>query len=370
MSLTPAELANQARKLLLSRWLAFEDAAAQTMGESTLLTADLSRDIRASVNASTKTYRYVLPTQVLAKACDPSLDCRCIQVSRSGSGAFDARSLAHGVIVPFDRTNENVLGGSSEPYANNPVRVPEISSAHRSAQRNKAGWDRLCRVLDAIEERQDPGFTLAVLDHILQAIRDRLEGASVAYAVPQRVSHTRLLPALQAYLAARSGGVRLQAIVAALFETIGARFGVFAEVRSRKPTAADTSTGQVADLECCDSSGEIALAVEVKDRELTLTQISDKTLLARGATVTELLFIAERGIRKTEHDAVSEALEHQFSSGHNVYVFQFEDFASGLLALLGEAGRRQFLTRVGDVLERYQAALSDRRAWAAALRDL
>lgn len=192
----------------------------------------------------------------------------------------------------------------------------------------------------------------------------------MAYAVPQRVSHTRLLPALQAYLAARSGGVRLQTIVAALFETIGTRFGIFAEVRSSKPTAADISTGQVADLECYDSADRLALAVEVKDRELTLTQVSDKTVLARGANVTELLFIAARGIRREERDLIPEALERQFASGHNVYIFDFEDFASGILALLGEGGRRDFLTRVGQVLERYQAPLSDRRAWAAGLREL
>jgi hypothetical protein len=364
--MTPAELADKAEKVLLARW---SDLPGKPVSGSSL-PEQLQKDIHASINATTKTYRYVLPTQVLAKVVDSSLDCRCIQVSRGGPGAFDARSLCHEVVVPFDRANDNVLGGSSEPYANNPVRVAEVSGSHRAAQRDKAGWDRLCNVLDTIDQRQDPDFTLAVLDAVLDDIRDRLEGTAVSYAVPQRVSHTRLLWSLEAYLAPRSGGVRLQAVAAGLFETIGARFSVFSDVRSAKPTAADASTGQLADIECYDAAGRLALAVEVKDRELTVTQISDKALAAREARVTELLFIGARGVRRNQSAEVLGALEHHFASGHNVYVFRFEDFAAGVLALLGEDGRREFLDRVGKVLERYQASLSDRRTWAATLTEL
>src|SRR5690242_17846258 len=59
--------------------------------------------IGRSVNSGTVTYRYVLPTQLLAKVADPSLDCRSVQVAAGVPGAFDARSLCHKVIVPFDR---------------------------------------------------------------------------------------------------------------------------------------------------------------------------------------------------------------------------------------------------------------------------
>lgn len=281
-----------------------------------------------------------------------------------------ALSLCHDVVVPFDRANESVLGGSTEPYANNPVRVPEVTEAYRSAQKDKKGWDSLCHVLAAVEERQERAFTEAVFDQVLLEIHRRLQGVTVTYAAPQRVSHPRLLTALQAYLSHRSGGVRLQAVVSALFVTLGRRFGLFAEVRSNKPTASDTSTGQVADVECFDAKGRIALAVEVKDRELTVTQISDKLPATRTAQVTELLFIVERGVRKEDDDEAAALIERSFASGHNIYVFPLQDFASGILALLGEAGRRDFLVNVGAELERYQAPLTDRRAWSALLIDL
>jgi hypothetical protein len=45
--------------------------------------------------------------------------------------------------------NERVLGGSPEPYVNNPLRVPGITAAYRNAQKQKTDWDKLVAVLDA-----------------------------------------------------------------------------------------------------------------------------------------------------------------------------------------------------------------------------
>jgi hypothetical protein len=369
MPLSSAELSKCCAEILHRHW----QTTLERESKGALPAAipqDLAAAIASSVNSARKTYRYVLPTQLLAKVADPSLDCRCLQANRGGEGCFDARSLCHEVIVPFERVNENVLGGSSEPYANNPVRVPEVSEAYRSAQRDKEGWDGLCRVLAAAEAHQDASFTDTLFDHVLVEVYRRLQSVTVTYPVPQRVSHARLLPAMRSYLAHRSGGIRLQAVVASLFRTIGKRFSLFSDVRSNKPTASDASTGQVADVECYDPEGRIALAVEVKDRELTVTQVSDKLPAARSARVTELLFIVHKGVSGEEEEAMTDLVDRSFASGHNIYVFPLEDFASGLLALLGESGRREFLVNVGVELERYQAPLSDRRAWSALLKDL
>ena len=82
--------------------------------------------IQNSINSTTKSYRYVLPTQLLAKLIDNTLDCRCIQESSNLSGSFDARSFCKKVTVPFDRENHSVLGGSGDPYVNNPLRISAI----------------------------------------------------------------------------------------------------------------------------------------------------------------------------------------------------------------------------------------------------
>ncbi len=50
-------------------------------------------------------YHYVLPTQLLAKCVDHRLDTHALQAGYDAAGAFDARTVAHGVIVPFDRAH-------------------------------------------------------------------------------------------------------------------------------------------------------------------------------------------------------------------------------------------------------------------------
>jgi len=107
--------------------------------------------IRGSLTSRSKSYHYVLLTQVLCKIVDPSLDARSLQVAWGLPGAFDARTVAHDVIVPFDKANRSVLGGSSEPYVNNPLRVPAVIREQRDKQKDKAGCEILVRLLDMAE---------------------------------------------------------------------------------------------------------------------------------------------------------------------------------------------------------------------------
>ncbi len=108
-----------------------------------------------------------------AKAADPGRDCRSVQATCGLRGAFDARTIADEVVVPFDRANENVLGGSTEPYANNPLRIPAIVPTARSAQRDKSAFDDLCKVLDYAEKNPQHAVDLlrAALEQILHGWR-------------------------------------------------------------------------------------------------------------------------------------------------------------------------------------------------------
>jgi hypothetical protein len=327
---------------------------------------NLVEQIRRSINSKTKTYRYVLPTQLVAKLANPALDCRCIQAARGGKGAFDARTVAHQVIVPFDRDNERVLGGSAEPYVNNPVRVPEISKKHRGAQKDQQGWDDLCAILAAVENRSAEQFTLAVFLQALKEIYTRLGQVQVSYPIPHRISLDTTLRLIAEFLSVRSGGDRFQAITAALFLALGRQFGLFTQIRREKITAADTSAGMSADLECLNDQGELVLVVEAKDRELTITQLQDKIPVLREKRVAEAFFVAARGMATVDEAKIRETIAQEFVSGQNIYVTELIPLAQVVLALLKEQGRRGFLELVGEQLDVY-SDLEHRRAWAGAL---
>lgn len=140
----PQGLVAKASTILARTWSGIQKAAGKGRLRDWVESKKLLECVRCAVNSSTKSYRYVLPTQIVAKLARGSLDCRCLQAVRGGMGAFDARTIAHKVVVPFDQANHSVLGGSPEPYVNNPLRVPEVSAKYRKAQKNKTDWDNLC----------------------------------------------------------------------------------------------------------------------------------------------------------------------------------------------------------------------------------
>lgn len=345
----------------------FEAPELDELVEPLALNQDLILLIRDCLQSATLSYHYVLPTQLLAKAVNPALDVHAVQAGYSGSGAFDARSIAHDVIVPFDRDHERVLGGSPEPYVNNPLRVPGITQDHRGPQKNKADWDKLVTVLDAVEASSDSAFARTVFDQVLVEIYRMLDRVTVAYPTPSRISLERTNQLIDEFLAAKSGGERMEAVCTALFRIIGKRFALFDEVRREKVTSSDVSTGMSGDIECL-LDGKVVLVVEVKDREITLVQLDTTLDAVRARHITELLVIAEHGKEAHSEDVIDARIRNEFTSGQNVYVVRFADFALGILILFGEDGRVEFLNAVGAEMERVNARIEHRRAWADLLR--
>lgn len=327
----------------------------------------LTEIIRACLTSKIKSYHYVLPTQLLAKVVSPNLDARSLMAAYEYPGSFDARTIAHGVIVPFDQANYRVLGGSPEPYVNNPLRVRAVTAEFREQQKNKADWDKLVAVLDWVEASQDPDSATLLLRQVLFEIYLLLSEVQITYPTPNRVSLKGLQDALSQYLAESSGGERLEVVATALFQVIGAEFGLFDDVKHARVNAADRASGMLADIECWHDD-KIVLLVEVKDRVLTLTHLDSKLESVRSRRISEVLFLAQWPSAESEQQTLSQRIAGEFSSGHNIYVADFAAFSSGILALLGEQGRSKYLAAIGQELERSQANIIHRRAWSRLLK--
>jgi len=171
---------------------------------------------------------------------------------------------------------------------------------------------------------------------------------------------------LDRYLAEKSGGDREQAVACALFQLIGSRFRLYDRVKRAATTAADTATGQVADLECL-SGDDIVLAVEVKDQQLTVGQLQATVDSARAKQVSEILFVAQKGIAVADEAAIPPKIEEQFSGGQNVYVLDLRSLAKVTLAIMGEQARPQLLRLVAQQLEQFASEFRHRQAWSDVL---
>lgn len=349
---------------LEQRWDAIRDRIPES---SNLIPADVDSAIRRSVDSPTKTYRYVLPTQLLAKLVNPAIDCHAIQESSDLNGSFDARSFCARTIVPFDRENHGVLGGSGDPYVNNPLRIPEISAEHVSAQRNQQGFTDLVTVLDFAE--QHPDYVSDLFTRVLICIKERLDRTHIVYPVPRRASLEDVLASVGSFLQERTGGRRLQAVSVALMRTVGRRFNLFVDVESRHVNASDLRSGHAADLACVDVNGELILAVEVKDRKLAVREVQDKLRGAREQNIKELLFLMRGGVQAQDASAFEDLKQHQFRSGHNIYECEFDLFLRTALVMMGEEGRRLFLEFAGEAIDE-ACELSDRERWQQMLESI
>ncbi len=100
---------------------------------------DLRKRLETVICGTHKTYKYILVTNLLAKASCSKANALCLQARARVRGAFDSRSLCHKVVVPFEREFlANALGASNEPYLNKPARFPKLDE--RNAVRD--GNDR------------------------------------------------------------------------------------------------------------------------------------------------------------------------------------------------------------------------------------
>lgn len=357
-----AELIEECKYILTKHW---NDINKIEMNKN-FLAGEKAEAIRNLLRCKTKTYRYVLPTQILAKTTNHSFDCRCVQVGREPvQGNFDARSINEKVVIPFERENKNPLGGSSQPYVNNPLRVPEITDRFAYKQKNQKDWNLLATILEEVEEKNDQKYTLSFLKQVLLEIRRIQNEQEISYPVPHRISLEDTLNLLNDFLLSSSGGGRLQATVFSLFLTLKDVWGIYEEVLSESVNAPDTQAGRPADIDCL-KEGKTVIAVEVKDRTVTLELLEDKISLSRLKEVRELLFLI-RSKQLVADDAAAEKGKKEFGSGLNVYILDFSEFTKSVLVLIGEKGRHRFLLNVGHSLEQLKVDFKDRKEWAELL---
>lgn len=360
-----------ARELLQSEW-EFVVAAVTADRDVTFIDeVELREWIVDSINHSQVGYRFCLPVQLLGKLTNAALDALSLQRGSSAdadSRSWDARSLASKVIAPFNLSQESVLGSSNDPYVGNAMRIPRMERGDGS-KRDPAGWNVLIDVLERVESCADVAFTRAVFRQVLLEFAHRQASLSFTYPVPPRISLERALALAGTFLSQKSGGDRALAIAGALFDVVGENFDLYKTVKRARINASDSASGQVADLECVDANDHVVLAVEVKDRALTLADVESTILKARKRDIREVLFAAAQP-EPGNAESVSARMDTAFAAGQNLYRFDTLDLARVVLAIAGEKGRHIFLSRVGLHLDKWNTQPGHRTAWKKLLESV
>ena len=350
---------HEARKWLDAEWV-------KAIAEN-----DMTPDARidALANSTTVAIRYALVTQLLGKIADSSRNLLTLQLANSGPGAWDARSFATAVVVPWVADNQHVLGTSLEPYASKPLRRERLERAMPNV-RDKHGWPHLVDLLDELDAA-DHLALVAAFRRVLKALVRRLAAQTFGYAIPQRISLPAVSTILAAFLDTPSGGLRPLAVATALLRTIGTAFGLFSHVEGQGINEAAAAGGAPGDVLCyChDDPERLCLVVEVKDIDLTLAHVQSSTRKAKQADVglTSLLF-AVPAVRLSDREDIETLTRREWAAGLNVYTTSVVPLMEATLMLLGDGWRVDLLRAIGAELDVRQDQ-SARRAWHDLLND-
>ena len=148
--------------------------------------------------------------------------------------------------------------------------------------------------------------------------------------------------------------------------TIGQAFGIFDRVERQAINEADAANASPGDIICYQDNEQI-LAVEVKDRAVTLDDLDVAILKARRSSVTELFATASSQI---DDAAIMQRTAREFGLGINIYQLDIETLLRVLLTIAGETSRTHFLTLVGEELNDRVTQPAHKLAWQELLRTL
>ena len=283
------------------------------------------------------------------------------------AGRWDPRSFCIAFVVPWVRRNREVLGGSGDPYVNNPLRRPRLDGDE--AVQRRAEWDALRDFLRELEEAADPAAVLAATRRCLRGAVRRLNRLTIEYPVPLRLALDQLASVLTSFLDQPSNGLRPLVVTTALMSTLGKAFGLFPRVESQGLNEPDAARGTPADVMCYGPDGDLRLAVEVKDRELTMVDLDSTLAKARRNELANVMFTAP-GVRQQDKDEVQTRIADEWARGTNIYRITIAELVRGTFALLGEEWRVRFARAIGEELERRVAEYRHRRDWSDLLTNI
>lgn len=293
------------------------------------------------------TYKYILFTAILSKATDENINPLCLQKQSTLSGAYDARTVCHKVIVPFEmEILEKALGGSNEPFLNKPARFPELDKNNAVRRGNdQAILNALCDNLPLISSSADAYQCLVYLLCKLIKIRDQNQQLTVFTIDDSTNTPTKLWQYINEALKCSFEGEILTLMIAGIYHL---RYiynpDIVVEVHPVNQSGA--SGREVSDLDIY-LKGKLISSNELKDKgysEPDVRHAADKVMSAGGSG---MLFIeGPRG--KKNCDFVLAIQNEYMSRNFMLRVLSYQFFVSSMLPSLEVIDCKEFVRFILD----------------------
>lgn len=262
------------------------------------------------------TYRYILITNLLAKATDGSVNALALQVGANFDGAFDSRSLCHKVLVPFERKElQKRLGGSNEPYLNKPARHKALSVDN--AVRRGKDRELLEACIYILSECSQVDAELALIDALFFTLsRSSISDNTTVVSSDGNISAHNALKMFSIKLLAVSSEGEVCALLAGLaFHLFSCSLSGMFDIRVHPVNQSGASSKEILDIDVY-SEGNLRFVAEVKDKKYSKEDVDHAANKVKLAKHNSMVFL-EGPNAKTQ---MSEIEITEIEQKHGVYI--------------------------------------------------
>lgn len=296
------------------------------------------------------TFKYILFTELLAKATDESIDPLSLQKGDSSLGSYDARSLAHKVVVPFEKTTLNkALGGSNEPFLNKPARYPRLSLNNPvRSKKDRELLKSLCENLPKLTTSELAYQELIYFLYKVIEIKTRQE-IDRQFMIPSSSNTSiKILEFIQLFLQRSYEGQSLVLVVAGLYHLFYLDTAV--EIKVHPVNQAGSSSKEVSDLDLYQN-GLLKVANEIKDKnytEIDVRHAIDKVIREGG---NQLFFIQGIHSQGLTYDWLSSLIQEYQQQNFLLNIVYIDVFARFILGMIPNPNAYQFISYIRHIAE-------------------
>lgn len=256
------------------------------------ISSEMEEKIKKVLQHTHLTYKYILLNGLLAKVTNVSANPLNLQAGSPLPGAFDARSLCHSVIVPFEQgVLGKRLGGSNEPFLNKPARFPYLSveNAVRRGE-DKLTLERLIEIFNQVNEQENAEQELIAALHCILALKSRT--LQFSEVIKEEVVSKKIISEFVRNMVASScEGETLILSVSVLFEIYNITNEVDLLVNSHPTNQSGASSKEISDVDVFDKSGLIRYCIEAKDKKFNRNDVDHAITKVAEYGHNELIFL-------------------------------------------------------------------------------
>ncbi len=313
------------------------------------------------------TFRYILLTALLAKVVDPKIHTRSLQAQAKLYGAYDARSLCHHVVVPFERNELDLrLGGSNEPFLNKPARFVSVEKENPV----RAGRDKkLLHILyDVLEEMNvaDREIVESALVYCLFLTLKREPKLSAVLKLPS-IDYTqeKAKKIISSMLDTCCGGESAVLVSGALLRL------AFEDkmIQINPVNQAGSSSRGVGDIDIIENK-KVICAIEVKDKPFTQFDVEHAMNVARSSDVYRLLFIIGATVNKDGIPPKSPLIKQAAEHGFDLSFVYIKILASTYLAMFDDRKRKAVIEQIPIIADEMRASDATRKHITSIFSDI